>query len=118
MKCPVDGKTRMTDGIDYINSCPHCGATGYASERAIRDIVRNVGKIWDYSLPLDKFLLQFARGFRDMGLKAWERTKGKDALKIALEDLKCTKKDLQTKIKEIFEYTSPEEKKKWEENFV
>ncbi len=103
MRCPRDRKTRMSEPEDYLNMCPHCGVEVFASRRAVNDIYRNIDDIWDYSLPLDKFLLQFSRGFRDLGLRAWERKMGVKDMANAMRDLKCSRKELKAKIISILD---------------
>ena len=76
MICPRDGKTRMTDGFDYINHCPQCGAERYASRRCINDMVRDWDNgVFDWSRPLEELFQQTSPGFYGIIERVWHKVR-------------------------------------------
>ncbi len=73
MKCPRDGKTRMQEGSDYLNQCPHCGVERYAVQRNINDLVRENGGVFDFTKPLEKVLETVSEGFKPLVARAYKK---------------------------------------------
>ena len=75
MICPNDNRTRMVDGFDYINYCPHCGIERYAVQRSINDLVRENGGVLDFSREKEVVLAETDPGFRDLVERAYDKWK-------------------------------------------
>jgi len=95
MKCPNDKNTELTKSDDYLDYCTHCDYETFAVRRAINDIAKNKDNLWDYSLPLPKFLEQFGSGFRNLAICGWEKKYGKEARERAMRELDCSDKELE-----------------------
>lgn len=72
MLCPNDGKTKLFEGSNHLNWCPHCGYEVFATERCIRDMMK---EDFEWHLPLEEFLKKNDGGesYNWLLSKAWTR---------------------------------------------